>query len=98
MTSRFSRIAGSLISAGVLAFSVLSAAAADEKNIVENPKKVTFYELEPAQLPRVLPDVAAAVINANYALQAGLNPAKDSIAVEPKSSPFANVVVVRKGE
>ena len=67
-------------------------------DIVENPKKLSFYELEPAQLPRALDDVAAAVINANYALQAGLNPAHDSIAIEPKSSPFANVVVVRTGE
>lgn len=67
-------------------------------DIVENPKKLEFYELEPAQLPRALDDVAAAVINANYALQAGLNPAHDSIAIEAKSSPFANVVVVREGE
>lgn len=87
-----------LESAGVIKLKKGATLLATVKDIVENPKKVTFYELEPAQLPRVLPDVAAAVINANYALQAGLNPAKDSIAVEPKSSPFANVVVVRKGE
>lgn len=67
-------------------------------DIVENPKKLSFYELEPAQLPRSLDDVAAAVINANYALQAGLNPAHDSIALEAKSSPFGNVVVVRDGD
>lgn len=65
------------------------------KDIVENPKKFTFYELEPAQIPRALPDVAAAVINANYALQAGLNPVKDGIALEESTSPFGNVVVVR---
>ena len=56
------------------------------------------FKLEPAQLPRSLDDVAAAVINANYALQAGLNPAHDSIALEAKSSPFGNVVVVRDGD
>ena len=68
------------------------------KDIVQNPKNLTFYELEPAQLPRSLPDVAAAVINANYALQAGLNPVKDGIAIEESSSPFGNVVIVRPGD
>ena len=51
-------------------------------DIVENPKKLSFYELEPAQLPRSLDDVAAAVINANLCTSAGLNPAHDSIALE----------------
>ncbi len=68
------------------------------RDIVENPKKLKFYELEAAQLPRVLDDVAAAVINANYALQAGFNPAKDAIAIEAKSSPFGNVVAIRPGD
>lgn len=66
--------------------------------IVENPLKLKFVELEPALLPRALDDVQASVINANYALQAGFNPAKNAIALEAKSSPFGNVVVVRKGD
>lgn len=67
-------------------------------DIVENPKKLKFLELEPALLPRSLHDVTASVINANFALAAGLNPAKNAIALEEKSSPFGNVVVVRKGD
>ena len=59
-------------------------------DIVSNPKKLKFVELEPALLPRALDDVTAAVINANYALEAGFNPAKNAIALEEKSSPFGN--------
>lgn len=68
------------------------------KDIAENPKNLNFYELEAAQVPLALNDVAAAVINANFALQAGLSPIKDSIAIEPSSSPFVNIVVVRPGD
>lgn len=67
-------------------------------DIVENPKNLKFIELEPALLPRALDDVTAAVINANYALEAGFNPAKNAIALEEKTSPFGNVVAVRKGD
>lgn len=52
-------------------------------------------ELEGAQLPRVLADVDAVVINTNYALEAGLDPSRDAIAREDASSPYANVLVVR---
>ena len=62
-------------------------------DIVSNPKKLKFVELEPA-----LDDVTAAVINANYALEAGFNPAKNAIALEEKSSPFGNVVAIREGD
>ena len=67
-------------------------------DIVSNPKKLKFVELEPALLPRALDDVTAAVINANYALEAGFNPAKNAIALEEKSSPFGNVVAIREGD
>ena len=67
-------------------------------DIVDNPHKFKFVELDPAQLPHALEDVAAGVINANYALEAGLNPARDAIAVESETSPFANVLVVREGD
>jgi D-methionine transport system substrate-binding protein len=71
---------------------------ATPKDIVENAKGFKFKELEAPQLPRTLQDVAASVINGNYALQAGLNPVKDSIALEGGDSPYANVLVARKGE
>ena len=64
-------------------------------DVTENPKNIQFAELDAAQLPRSLDDTAASVINTNYALDAGLNPNTDSIAIEGKESPSANVIAVR---
>lgn len=66
-------------------------------DITDNPKNIKVQELDAAQLPRVLQDVDAAVINSNYAIQAGLNPTKDAIAIESKDSPYANVLAVKEG-
>lgn len=49
-------------------------------------------------MPRSLDDVALAVINTNFALEAGLNPTKDALFLEDKDSPYANIVAVRKGD
>ncbi|GAA0723421.1 MetQ/NlpA family ABC transporter substrate-binding protein [Clostridium malenominatum] len=65
-------------------------------DITENKKNFKITELDAAQLPRVLGDVDAAVINANYAIEAELNPTKDAIAIESLNSPYANVLAVRK--
>ena len=54
--------------------------------------------LSDAGLPRALDDVTLAVINSNYALGVGLNPAKDSLFIESADSPYANVVVIRTGD
>ncbi|MFO1164409.1 MAG: MetQ/NlpA family ABC transporter substrate-binding protein [Paracoccus sp. (in: a-proteobacteria)] len=67
-------------------------------DVTENAKKVEFLELDAAQLPRALADADVAIINTNYALEAGLNPEKDAIAIENAESPYANVIVVRKGD
>lgn len=69
-----------------------------EFDIVDNPKKLKFKPIEAPQLPRVLPDVAAAVINGNYAIEAGFSPVKDALAIEGKESPYANIIAVRAGE
>ena len=70
---------------------------ATEKDIVENPKNFKFIAVEGAQLPRVLADVDASIINGNYALEAKLNPAKDAILLEGAESPYANILSVKKG-
>jgi D-methionine transport system substrate-binding protein len=68
-------------------------------DIAENPKNIQFSELDAAQLPRVLPDVDAAVINTDHALNAGLDIRKDTIAVEKREgNPYANFVAARQGE
>ena len=65
-------------------------------DVVDNPKKIRFVELDAAQLPRSLDDLDAAAINTNFALQAGLNPAKDAIAQESAKSPYVNLLAVRE--
>ncbi|QFQ88037.1 MetQ/NlpA family lipoprotein [Paracoccus kondratievae] len=67
-------------------------------DVTENPKNLKFMELDAAQLPRALADVDIAIINTNYALDAGLNPNEDAIAMEKADSPYANIIVVRKGD
>lgn len=66
---------------------------ATARDVVENPKHLEFHELEAATLPRVLPDVDLALINTNYALEAGLNPVQDALFIEGSESPYANIVV-----
>jgi D-methionine transport system substrate-binding protein len=65
-------------------------------DITENPKNFKITEIDAPQLPRVLKDLDAAVINSNFAIEAKLNPTKDSLAIESKDSPYANVLAVRK--
>ena len=67
-------------------------------DIVENPKKLQVLEADAAQLPNLLPDVQAAVINTNYAIQGKLDPARDAIARETAESPWVNILVVRKDD
>lgn len=67
-------------------------------DITENKLNLRFHELEAAQLSRSLPDVQAAVINGNYALQANLNPIADALFLEGAKSPYVNVLVIRAGD
>lgn len=62
------------------------------RDVVFNPKKLQFQALDAASLPRVLPDVDMAVINSNYALQAGLNSTKDALIIEGADSPYVNFI------
>ena len=66
-------------------------------DIKDNPKNIKIDELDAPQLPRVLDEVDAAIINTNYALAANLNPMADALVLESKDSPYANIVVVKKG-
>lgn len=65
------------------------------KDIAENPNEFEFKEMDAAQLARALEDVDFAVINTNYAMQADLMPDRDALFLEPKESPYANVLVIR---
>ena len=70
-------------------------------DIEENPNNLVFQELEAAQIARVKDEVTYVVLNGNYALEAGLSVAKDSIAYESSDSEaaktYVNVIVVKEG-
>lgn len=68
------------------------------QDITDNPKQLQFSELDAAQVPRAIDDVDIAVINTNFALEAGLNPLKDSLFLEAKDSPYANILAIRAGD
>lgn len=69
---------------------------ATPRDITDNPRKLRFVEIEAAQLPRTLDDTDASAVNADYALKAGLNPARDSILLEDKDGPYACLIAVRE--
>lgn len=65
---------------------------------ITDKKGLEFKELEAATVPRALDDVDAAVINGNYAIEADLKPAKDSLVLEKADgNPYANIIAVKKG-
>lgn len=66
-------------------------------DITKNPKNLNFIEIDAASVPRTLDDVDIAVINTNFALNAGFNPLKDALKLESKDSPYANIIAVKKG-
>lgn len=65
--------------------------------LATNPKNLIFKEMDAAQLPRALADVSAAVINTTYALPAGLSLTQDTLFIEHKDSPYANLIVIKQG-
>ena len=70
---------------------------ATKLDIAENPHNIEINEIEAAQLPNVLKDVDYAVINSNYALDGGLNPAEDSLGIEGSFSAYGNILAVKEG-
>lgn len=70
---------------------------ATARDIASNPQNIHLQEVEAAQLPNVLQDVDYAVINSNYAIEAGLNPMEDALTMEGASSAYTNVLVVKEG-
>lgn len=90
-----------LAAQGIITLKEGAGLTATKNDIAENPHNVDIVEMEAAQLPRTLADVDFAVINGNYAAEAGLNAATDALAVEDASSEaaqtFANILVVKEG-
>ncbi|AYA26759.1 D-methionine transport system substrate-binding protein [Rhodococcus rhodochrous J3] len=101
-TTNYARALYLLESAGLLEMDVpfeeADLSVVTESNITANPKNLNLVAIERPQLARQLDDaqITAAVINSNYALEAGLNPAEDAIVTEEvENNPFSNLLVVR---
>ncbi|MBK3570488.1 MetQ/NlpA family ABC transporter substrate-binding protein [Streptomyces sp. MBT62] len=87
-----------LAAKGLITLKAGAGTDASPADVTANPKHLKFKELDPAQLPRSLDDVDVAVINNNYAQDAGLSPAKDAILLESaKDNPYANLLAVKRG-
>ncbi len=67
-------------------------------DIIDNPNKIEIIEIEAAQVPRQLADVDFAVINSNYALQAGADVVGASIVVEGTEVAYPNIIAIREGD
>ena len=74
---------------------------ATPNDITSNPKNLQFKELEAAMLPQTASEVDLSVINSNFAMEGGMNPATDSLASEHADSEaaqtFANTTAVKEG-
>ncbi|MCS0601863.1 MetQ/NlpA family ABC transporter substrate-binding protein [Streptomyces sp. LP11] len=88
-----------LATAGLIRLKAGAGTDASPADVTSNPRHLRFRELEAAQLPRSLDDVDAAVINNNYAQDAGLSPTKDAVLLESaKDNPYANLLAVKRGD
>ena len=85
-----------LAKAGVITLKDNSNILSTPRDIADNPHNIRIRELEAATLPRVLDQVELALINTNYALEAGLSPTADALAIEGEESPYVNILVTRK--
>jgi D-methionine transport system substrate-binding protein len=84
--------------AGVLKLKATAGIGATAADIVDNPKGLQIVQLEAAQLVRSLDDLDASAINTNFAIQAGLVPTRDAIAIEDAHGPWANLIAVRTAD
>ena len=82
---------------GIITLAEDAGITATVQDIQDNPHNITFQEVEAAQLPNILPDVDYAVINSNYAIDAGLDPITESLVMEGAASAYVNALVVKEG-
>ena len=66
-------------------------------DIAENPHNIEFKEIEAAQIPNTLKDVDYGIINSNYAIEAKLDPTKDSLLIEGSASAYSNILAAKQG-
>ena len=90
-----------LAAQGIIELKADAGLNATPNDITSNPKNIQFKELEAAMLPQTVSEVALSVINSNFAMEGGMNPATDALASEDADSEaaqtFANIVAVKEG-
>ena len=86
-----------LQSIGALTLDADAGITATPKNVTSSVAEIEVGEMEAATVPNALQDVDFAIINNNYALDAGLNPSGDGLYMESADSPYSNVICVREG-
>lgn len=86
-----------LQSNGIIKLDPNAGVTATKDAVAENPLNIQFQEVEAAMVPNIRKDVDYAIINNNFALDAGLNPVADSLLIESADSPYANVLCVKAG-
>lgn len=96
-TTNEARALAILENLGIITLKEGAGITATKNDIVENPYNVEIVEVEAAQIPNVLQDVDFAVINSNYAIDAGLNPNSDALALEGSYSAYSNILAVKEG-
>ncbi|MCD8512573.1 MAG: MetQ/NlpA family ABC transporter substrate-binding protein [Nitrincola sp.] len=85
-----------LQAAGLITLNPEAGITATPRDITENPLNLRIREIEAATLPRVLNQVDLALINTNYALEAGLSPREDALFIEGSESPYVNILVTHE--
>ena len=95
-TTNEARALNILANLGLIKLADTAGITATVLDIVENPYNISFKEVEAAQLPNVLQDVDYAVINSNYAIEAGLKPS-EALALEGAYSAYSNIIAVKEG-
>lgn len=68
------------------------------RDIAENPHNIEFKEVEAAQIPNVLQDMDYAIINSNYAIEAGIDPMAQALEMEGSSSAYSNILACKEGQ
>lgn len=86
-----------LEASGIITLKEGTGITATPRDVESNPHNITFKEVEAAQLPSILQDVDYAIINSNYAIDAGINPAEKSLVIEGSASAYGNILDVKAG-
>ncbi len=82
---------------GIITLKEGAGITATPRDVESNPHNINFKEVEAAQLPSILQDVDYAIINSNYAIDAGINPVEKSLIIEGSASAYGNILAVKAG-